>query len=299
MMKAKLFLCSVALLWAASAVHSASHDDFLGNGVKLHHVALTGHGGDNDVNRKNLQDTYDACLKNGQLNGIATKSNESIPAIASKISVEVYYTENRTLEILDALTHSINVWDCGVVPFPKKIWTLRSSAGICRADLTKKVAEGMCDFQTHQRAIGTGMRAAGQGRPSIDLSKVPPQVRQQVETAMKANGGLLAPDGALAGFVNTMQTTSIAGMSCQIYQHSLLKQEQCMAALEPTDSSQLNPKTVAVWGLNSTLNGILLQVKSPALTLQAQSVALNLAVTPKFFELPAGVKVVSTQGAKP
>lgn len=299
MMTTRSFLCGIALLWAASAAHAASHDDFRGDGATLHHVALTGYGGDNDVNRKNLQDTYDTCLKQGQLTGRATKSNESIPAIASQISVELYYSENRTLEILDTLNHSINVLDCGIEPFAKKIWTLRSSAGICRADLTKKIAEGMCDFQTHQRAIGTGSRATGQRLPSIDLSKLPPHARQQVETAMRANAGLSTPDGALAGFVNTMQTTNVAGMPCQIYHHSSLKQEQCMATLEPTASPQLNPKTVAIWGLNGTLNGILLRLKSPALTLQAKSVALNLAVTPKFFDLPAGVKVASIQGTKP
>lgn len=299
MMTARLFFCGLALLWAASAVLAASHDDFLGDGVKLHHVALTGHGGDNDINRKNLQATYDACLKQGQLMGRATKSNESIPAIASKISVELYYTENRALEILDTLNHSINVLDCGVEPFPKKTWTLRSSAGICRVDLIKKIAEGMCDIQSHQRASGAGARVANAGLPTIDLSNIPPLARQQIEAAMKANAGLLAAGYSSPGFVNTMQTISVAGMPCQIYLNSSLKQEQCMAALESTASSQFNPKTVATWGLNGGLKGILLQLKSPALTLQAQKIDLNLAVTPKFFDLPAGVKVTSIQGVKP
>ena len=299
MTKAKSFLCGAALFWVASAVHAASHDDFLGDGVRFNYVALAGYGGNNDVNRKNLQDTYDACFKQGQLAGRSVKLNELTPDIASKISVEIYYTENRTLEILETLNHSINVLDCGVEPFPKKIWTLRSSAGICRADLTKKIAEGMCDFQSHQRATGTGSRTANQASPSIDLSKIPPHARPQVEAAMKANAGSLAAGYASVGFVNTMQTNSVAGMPCQIYLNSSLKQEQCMAALEPTASPQFNPKTVVTWGLNGGLRGVLLQLKSPALTLQAQNVSFNLAVTPSFFDLPAGVKVTSTPRVKP
>ncbi len=299
MIKAKSFLYGIALVWAASAVHAASHDDFLGDGVRFHYAALTGHVGDNDINRKNLQDLYDACLKQGQLAGSATKGNELIPAIVSKVSIELYYTENRILEIHDTLHHSINVLDCGVQLFPKKTWTLRSSAGICRADLTKKIAEGMCDIQSHQRASGAGARVASDALPAIDLSKIPPHLRHQVEAAMQANAGLLAPGSATFGFANTLQTIRVAGVSCQIYQHLSLKQERCMATLEPTASHPFNPKTVATWGLNGGLKGILLQLKSPALTLQAQNVAFNLAVTPKFFELPAGVKVTGIRGVKP
>ena len=299
MMTAGLLLYGIALTWVASAGHAAPHDDFLGDGVRFHYVALSGHGGDNEVNRKNLQATYDACLKQGQLTGRVTKSNQSIPIVASKISAEIYYTENRTLEILETLNHSVNVLDCGVEPFQKKIWTLRSAAGICRADLMKKIAEGMCDFQSHHRAGGTGSRTASAASPAIDLSKIPPHARQQIEAAMKANAGVLAAGSASAGFVNTMQTIITAGLPCQIYLNSSLKHEQCMAAFEPTASPQFNPKTVATWGLNGGLKGILLQLKSPALTLQAQNVAFNLAVTPKFFELPAGVKVIGIRGVKP
>ena len=72
-----------------------------------------------------------------------------------------------------------------------------------------------------------------------------------------------------------------------------------MATLGPTILPQFNPKTVVSWGLNGGLRGVLLQLKSPALTLQAQNVSFNLAVTPSFFDLPAGVKVTSTPRVKP
>jgi hypothetical protein len=286
-------------LWFASSVHSASHDEFLGDGVRSHYVALTGHGADNDANRKNIRAYYESCLKTIKLLGRTVKSNESMPNIIHKISVEIYYAENRTLEILDNLYHSINVLDCGVESTQTKVWTLTSSAGICRANLIKNIAEGMCDFKAHERARGTGSRTDNAGLHTIDLSKVPPHARAQVEAVMKANAGLLAGSSAPVGFVNTMKTNNVAGVPCQIYQNESLKIEHCMAAIDPKATPQLNPSTVGTWGLNGGLTGILLQLKSPALTLDAQTTAFNLSVTSKFFDLPAGIKVSSIQGAKP
>ena len=284
-------LFNAALAVSANTVLAASHDQFIGDGIKSHYVALTGHSGDNEINRKNLQAAYEACLRLSQTSGKSAKINESLPDIVTKINVEIYYAINRTLEIQNSEAHSVSTTGCAIEGLPAKTWTLRSSAGICRIDLLKKSATGMCDTKAHENARNVGLTAANKTMPSVDLSKVPPQVRQQVEAAIKAHSSSAGGNSAWAGYTETMQSMTIAGKTCLGFRNSAMNQEQCMAKLDANIAAKPNPQTVFTMGLNGGLEGILLQLKSPALTLSAQKVDLNLSLVPGFFGLPAGIQL--------
>lgn len=301
--------CRIAPVMAAfllTASHNAEpawHDSHPGSGVAVHYVRLTGYGGDNEVNRKNLIETHKACADTQAAFGKLAKAlpPEGVPAVISTQEIEIYYASNRTLTIKQGTLYDIDRGNCALIAIPHRILELRSAAGRCDIDLIKKEARGQCDAAAHERAAASSMTYAPSGKaPAVDLSKVPPQMRAQVEAQLERLKQMprAQQDAPTAGIAATGQRKTLANTPCEVHRHEALQSMLCIATPAPSPERPLNPYPIPAAPLNGGIPGLLMAAKTPALTLQAQQVLLNLSVPRDLFAIPADVKINSGAGSQ-
>jgi hypothetical protein len=235
----------------ADASLAAWHDQEPGNGVPVHYVRLAGHGGDNAANRTHLATTYRACAETQAAFSRPYEPAAASPPIVQSHAAEIYYAANRTLTLKEGVLHYIDPTTCALAQRPHRILELRSRAGRCEVDLLKKEAWGECDAEAHARA------AAVPGMPAVT--------------------------GAA--------TRTILGTPCQVHGVPELKTHVCVSHPVPTRGRPRAPYPIPPAPLNGGRPGVVLDIDTPALTLQAQEVRWNLSVSPKLFELPAGIRM--------
>ena len=287
-----------AALFATHAALAAWHDQQPGSGVAAHYVRLSGFGGDNEVNSRNLLVTYKACAETQTAFGRPFESlpAQGLPAIVSTHDIEIYYSVNRTLTVKQGTLNSINSTTCALVATPHRFLELRSGAGRCDIDLLKNEAVGNCDATAHaQAAPWSGARQAGASMSAIDLGKVPAQTRAQVQAQLDRLKRRNAPASPNAGS-NSTESKEVANTVCKVYRNLAVMTELCIANPVPTALNPLAPYPIPAAPLNAGIPGILIAAKTPALTLVAREVRWNLSVSPSLFNLPATVRVRAMQG---
>lgn len=282
----------VATLLATQAASAAWHDQQPGSGVAAHYVRLSGSGGDNEANRRNLLVTYKACGETQAAFGRPFESLpvQGLPAIVSTHEIEIYYAANRTLTIKQGTLFSIDGKTCALVATPHRFLELRSGAGRCDIDLLKNKAAGNCDASAHaQAAAWSGARPPSASVSAMDMDKVPAQTRAQVQTQLDELRRRSAPASPEAGSYST-ETKEVANTSCQVYRNLAVMTELCIANPAPTAPNPLAPYPIPAAPLNGAIPGILIAAKTPALTLVAQEVRWNLSVSPDLFNLPTDAR---------
>lgn len=294
-------IMAVILLMASRHAEPAWHDVHPGSDVAVHYVRLTGYGGDNDVNRKNLIDTYRACadLQAGLGKPVKALPPEGAPAVVSTQEIEIYYAANRTLTVKQGALYDIDRGTCALVAIPHRMLELRSAAGRCDIDLIKKEARGQCDASAHERAAALSSASAPDAKvPAIDLGKVPPRMRAQVEAQLERLKQLPGREqtAPAAESPAILQRKTLVNTPCEVHRHEALRSTLCIARLASSPERLLNPYPIPAAPLNGGIPGLLMEAKTPALTLQAQQVQLNLSVSKTLFEIPADVKVKSGTG---
>lgn len=250
--------------WASTSVcapaFAAWHDHMPGEGLPVHYVRLSGHGGDNAVNRANLAASYKACAETQAAFGRPHEPAPVLPPIVQTHSAEIYYAANRTLTLKEGTLHFIDPQTCALAQRPHRMLELRSRAGRCDVDLLKKEAWGECDAALHAKAAPVAALPA-------------------------------SPEGA---------TRTLLGTSCQVHAVPALKSQVCVAHPAPTRERPLAPHPIPAAPLNGGRPGVVLDIDTPALTLQAQEVRWNLSVSPKLFDLPLGTRMRAPRaGAAP
>jgi hypothetical protein len=287
-----ILLCSLLTPQAGQA-RAAWHDKLLGSDTAVHYVYLTGHDGDNAINRKLLQIEYDACVDRKHLTGkqSASLSPDDIPAVPRPEEVEIYYSANRTLLVVYGKRYQIKNEDCSLDVFVHHTLQLTSPVGRCDVDLIKKQTRGKCGSNEHRQAAAFPLtRGDSISLSEEDLRKVPPhmqkQVREQFAFLKKKldaeKDGASAPAGA---------RKRIAGITCEVSGYASVKTEKCIARPESQFPIPASP-------LNLEHSGLLLEVKSEVMTLKAQKVLLHMSVSERLFTIPAGMAVMTVQSSK-
>ena len=259
---------------------AAWHDQFAGHDVKSHYVHLTGYGGNNTANLKTLWTEYKACADLHKTLGqpFESLSSDDIPPIVQSEDVEIYYSAVRTVTFVKAIRYQIVPTNCALTHFLYQTLDLRSSIGACEMDLIKKEARGVCnsDAHRHASAASTGPKTA-----PIDMSKVPLNMQAQVQAQIDRMAQLRSKPNSgppASGIVK-----DIAGYPCDVF-ISVTNSQKCIA----------HPKSDFVIPgarFNLEKGGLLLEVKSPAMTLTAQEVVMNMTVSESLFAVPEDMKI--------
>jgi hypothetical protein len=246
-----------ALAAGPSWAGAAWHDEHPGAGVPVHYVRLTGHGGDNDANRRNQQAMYDSCAKARIAAGqpVPPLPAGGIPALISNQDIEIYYAANRTLSVSRAQLSTVDPVSCELKTSANLTLRLTSSVGRCDIDLVRKQARGVCDASAHEHAAIALPRRAAADQPAGEKT--------------------------------------VLGMSCDVHRAAAVSTEICVAEPTPASDHPLDPFPIPADPFNAGHPGLLLQVDSPALTLRARDVRLNLSVSHDVFALPPGLDVKS------
>ena len=126
--------------------------------------------------------------------------------------------------------------------------------------------------------------------PVVDMAKVPLELRAQVDSQMERLKQL-PPSSSKASSVPSGVFRIIADYKCEVQVHSSLNYELCIA--HPTSSF-----AIPAASLNAGTPRLLLEAKSPALTLGAQQVIMDLRVSQDMFALPPGVQILSSASGK-
>jgi hypothetical protein len=227
--------------------------------IPAHHVRLAGVGGDNAANRKNLLVMYRACVETQTAFGKPYQPlrEDAIPGTIRASKVDIFYAANRTLTVTRGTAYDIDRTSCALLAIPHEKWTLQSSAGRCDADLLKKTAIGQCDMQAHARAP-----VAAHRKPLPEMSATP-------------------------------QVKTVADTACEVHANAAIQSELCIANPRSLVGNALNPYPIPPAPLNGGYPGVLIDAKTPALTLHAEQVEWNTAVAADALALPAGVHVKS------
>jgi hypothetical protein len=295
-----LAVCSLA----THGAYAAWHDRYAGTGIRVHHVQLSGHGGDNTIALRNLAVTYEACVQRNISMGRPSQSipASGLPALVTAFEIDMYYASNRTLEVKKSLHHSIDVVSCALEAKESTILTFFSSAGKCDVDVAKKTASGQCDLQQHAKSAvlkaneSTISISTEQALGKIDLSYLPPEQRAKVEASLKS---LKTATQVSDNPANNMEVKKmIAGHLCSTYRDVGLNVERCLAQPNRQTVSDLNPFPIPPATLNGYKPGVLLEIKSLALTVTAKSVNYSLSVSPDLFSLPTDYKLSAPAGGR-
>lgn len=284
-----------------SLVYAAWHDQLNGSGVAAHYVRLSGHAGDNKVKLQNLIEMREACVRVNRDMGrpVQTFDVNSYPALVTVIDLEIYYSANRTLDVFQSLHHSIDLSSCALEVTAAKKLTLRSGAGKCDVDLVKKTAIGNCDAQAHATALAWQGNTT-QLATSVDMDKVPSQFREQVIASLKQMQNANSHESQSKELVQPLkQGKRLIDVDCQVYKHSQLNHEVCIAQPNATSKPGINPYPIPASPLSAGISGILLESKSPALSISAQQVDWNLSVSPDVFKIPTGIQLPTQSRTKP
>lgn len=278
-------ILAIVLLITHQDSQAAWSDQHLGQDLVVHYVYLTGYGGSGDraAKRKALLSEHKSCTEFLTALGKPAKPlpAEGVPNDVDDQEMEIYSSANRVLVLTQGHLHSISRDDCSLKAIPNHFFKLYSALGKCEVDLIRKEAIGKCNSQEHERAPASQM-VNTLARPNIDLSKLPPQVRAQLKRLKQPQGGL---DSALTA---NGAHKSIAGYPCQSYRSDLVRMEVCVAM--PTGASA-SPFPIPASPFNGDIPGLLLETKSPFMTLHAEQVRMNLPVPNSLFAIPKGVKI--------
>ena len=297
-LKASRKILLLAMLLATQAALAAWHDQQPGSGVAAHYVRLSGSGGDNEVNRRNLLVTYKACAETQAAFGRPFESlpAQGLPAIVSTHEIEIYYAANRTLTIKQGTLYSIDSTTCAVVATAHRFLELRSGAGRCDIDVLKNKAVGNCDASAHaQAAAWSGAGQASASMSAVDMGKVPAQMRAQVQVELDRMAKRDAP-ASIDGSIEPIETREVANTVCTVHRNRAVMSELCVANPMPTALNLFTPYPIPPAPLNGGIPGILIAAKTLALTLVAQEVQWNISVSPSLFNIPRNVRVRTMQG---
>ena len=287
--------CMVAMMLIGLTVivketQAARYEDHQGKDLIVHYVHLTGHDGDNDVNRRNLLLDYQACVGGHAAFGQAYNPlpASGIPPVVVSEDIELYYSSNRVLRVSQSNIYFIDQTACDLASKLKRMLELNSVIGSCKVDLNARKAIGACDEKAQERAPDSTLaKIAPAKMPPIDLHKLPPNMRAkvaaQIDQLNKSPGG---PAGR--GTLLPAGSKTIENYACTIYRASALKTEVCIA--HPKSSFPI-PASL----MNGGIPGLLLEVHSAALTLQAQEVKMEMPVAKSIFAIPSGIKVTNVR----
>lgn len=277
------------LILGVQDARAAWYEEHPGSDVEVHFVHLTGHGGDNDVNRRNLLVEHQACVDRKKAFGLAASplSAGGFPPVIFSENTEIYYASNRVLTVDQGTAYFIDKATCELTARPRRLLKLVSAIGRCDMDLGKKSAVGACDEKAQEQAPNSTMAKIVPGKiPAVDLDKVPPQMRAQIAAQVErlkqlpqGSGGLHGTAPAPSGGYKT-----IMGYRCETYRAEALRSELCIA-------HPRSPFPIPAAPLNGGIPGLLLDADTPALTLHVQDVKMNMRVSKSLFAIPGEVKV--------
>ena len=269
---------------------AALYDEHSGSDLPVHYVYLTGYrtnAAGNEAARRVLLDVHEKCVASNQRRGLpyTRLPPEGVPAIVEPRDIEIYYSSNRSLTVTKSKFHHIDSNTCALQEFPHHQMELLSAIGRCTIDLIKQSARGVCDDQAHARAPNTTMsELLPDTIPAAELNKVPPHLRAEAVSRFELAKGI--------SHVLTGEVKTIAGYRCAV--HRTADTDKCV-------SNPPSPFPIPVSYLNRAIPGLLLETKSPLLTLEAQEVKMNIGVSQSIFMLPKGLKVksVTSPGVHP
>ena len=248
-----------------------------------HHVHLKGSGGNNEVNRHQLQIDYQACVRSKSISGryFKTLPDGGIPNTILSESVDIYYAENQTLSNFESKLFVLNYDDCGLDVVARHNATLNSKNGSCEIDFMKKTAKGICNANAP-----ANVRSSENLRPSAfqnALKNIPPEKRALIESQFK-NKGQIAAD-LYTTQLQRGEVKMIARTECQLYQFGSAG-EKCVA-------NPPSPFSIPSSPLHFAVPGILLSSRTNAMTLEADEVNLNQEVNLNLFEVPEDFRVIN------
>ena len=281
------FPACVAMLLAIHVNFSSAawHDERAGNEVRAHHVHLSGHSADNERQRQLLWEDRQACAETNPLSGlpVAPLPAGGIPPIIHQAEVDIYYADGRTATVTFQRRYSINRVDCGVKTTDRHSLRLfgKNVSETCTVDLIKRRANGTC-----LPASSKGKKQGIEDSPGVDLSKVPPHLREQAKSAFDKIIQRKRQVPVEESLPATGEFRTIAGLSCRVHRHATLPLEKCIAHPESTFPI---PPSVFHGGLPGLLLYISVVNQLPALT--ASEVHLDIGLSAEAFAVPADIRL--------
>jgi len=244
------------------------HTRFPGKDMTVHHVQLSGHNWDNAEKRKELLKEHAACVALHAEAGLPAEPlpEGEVPKVPEPLRVHVYYSPNRAMAYAHIKRYYIHHEDCRLALFERRTLSLTSAAGKCDIDLNTRTARNFCNPERHRKAQAAAFSTQGISR------------RYRDHSAMKA-------------LIASVENRTVAGVECTEIKYVRGDTYKCIAELE-------KPFAVPTSAINAERAGLLLELHSPIMTLRADHVDFNLAVSEKLFAVPPGFRIISAESAQ-
>ena len=107
----------ICLTVIVKETQAALYEDHQGKDLIVHYVHLTGYGGDNDVNRRNLLLDYQGCVDVHKAfgNPFNPLPPSGIPPIVEAFDIEIYYSSNRVFIVSHSTANLIDFDACALI----------------------------------------------------------------------------------------------------------------------------------------------------------------------------------------
>lgn len=263
---------------------AAWHDEHAGDEVRAHHVHLSGHSADNESARQRLLQERQACADiNASLgNPVVPLPAEGIPAIVHHEEVDIYYAEGRTATVTSQRLYTLNRANCAIEAGDTQLLHLygRNVGETCTVDLIKRRANGLCLSENDK---GQWQNAAES--PGVDLSKVPPHLRDDAQRALAQISKRKRHTPMNGSLPATGEYRTIAGYKCRVLRHPALAVEKCIAS--PESAFPIPPSK-----FNMEAPGILLYatIGEQVPTITADEVQLDIELSASAFAVPDDIR---------
>ncbi len=295
-MRVLLTALGLVIGWPAAAdwheQFAGVHDEPM---VAVHHVRLSGHGSNNEFERKYLIEMRQSCERGNRDIGkpVAPLPASGYPQIIKPVELDVYYASNRILTVSRAELYSIEIDDCSLNRSEGEGIELFSRIGTCKINLRERTAGGHCDMAAHARAAP--LRAGDVPKTyeqalQKGLAGLPADVRRKVEASGRAAAAQVQRQ---PGAGPTSEIRTVAGLECRVHHGAIWNGQTCIADPTPETVPGLDPYPIMAATPNLFLGGIALESTSWMGELKADRVELSLKVPQRMFEIPAGFKVTS------
>jgi len=271
----------------AGLAGAAWHDEHAGNDVRAHHVHLSGHSADNDVKRSLLLQERQACAKINTSLGNPVAASSTVPPIIDQQDVDIYYAAGRTATLTVGRHYQLNHDNCAIQAADSRTLRLfgHHVSESCAIDLIKRRANGLCLPPGEEGKPESPATSQG-----IDLSKVPPHLRNDAQRALAQIARRKRSASPKESLPATGEFRTIAGLKCRVHRHASLPLEKCIAH---PDSSFPIPASSFHAGLPGLLLYMTIGDHTPTLT--ANEVNLDIGLSAEAFAVPPDIRARTKQ----
>ena len=195
--------------------------------VTVHFASLRGYlvgSPNNEIRLKAVREQVDQCVAEKQSNGYPVKPPTEWPDHLNGMREDQYVTDRMAITYFQGWVYvAVSPIDCSlfVSTSRRESAVLRSSAGLCQIDITKKTARGQCNIDAHRAAKTRNPTLSQSSAATLDAKEQIANLSCQVQASVTGIACIATDGQMVAAYPLVLQRDSLQGMQLKATQAAL------------------------------------------------------------------------------